>query len=218
MTPTTTRPDDEVRAEDRERVGVRDGDDVSTRAVDVPPVGSSLEGGRVRNRRVDQFAAQTQRAPERGIYLDRQGVRRVVGAGAPIPPGWTKVDDADLASRAGTVETAAAERDTAGPGNEDPDGKADRGSGRDKSVKGPREGSSSPTPPATTPSTTPPAKSREDREAELKRTSNDDLAGIIAGLEGATAPEEGKGSGTDGKVVKRDLIDVVLAAEYPAAS
>jgi hypothetical protein len=40
------------------------------------------------------------KAPERGIYLDGNGRRRVVAAGAAIPPGWELIDDSPIEDRA----------------------------------------------------------------------------------------------------------------------
>jgi hypothetical protein len=46
------------------------------------------------------------RASVRGVYQDRAGDRRVVGAGDVIPDGWTAVEETDLNARAAGTPTA----------------------------------------------------------------------------------------------------------------
>lgn len=52
--------------------------------------------------------ADVKRADVRGRYTDGNGRFRTVGAGDPIPDGWSKVDDTPLAARStGTPGGAA---------------------------------------------------------------------------------------------------------------
>jgi hypothetical protein len=85
--PPDTRSDAEVRAEDQSRAG---NDAVEHRAI----------GGATVIRRNDP-TAQVERAETRGHYRDLDGRRRVVGAGQPVPDGWTRIDTAELADRVG---------------------------------------------------------------------------------------------------------------------
>jgi hypothetical protein len=72
---------------------------------------------------VATYAPDHPRAQTRSVYLDSNGRRRNVAAGAPIPEGWEHVEDVDHEARAAATVTA---RDG---GDEDTgSGGADRGS------------------------------------------------------------------------------------------
>jgi hypothetical protein len=92
MTDTTTQTDAQARADDRARVGI-DGDGA---AVEHRAVASASTPIRNRRATVDESVP---RAATRGIYLDTANVRRVVGAGQPIPDGWTRVEPATVEDR-----------------------------------------------------------------------------------------------------------------------
>jgi hypothetical protein len=51
-------------------------------------------------------ASDAPRASARGTYRDRNGDLRVVGAGDPIPDGWSLVEETDLEARAAGTPTA----------------------------------------------------------------------------------------------------------------
>lgn len=103
------RPDEQVRAEDAERVG---NDAVERRAISV--------GNVVRNRRT-QPDGNVPRAESRGFYRDLDGRRRIVGAGQVVPDGWTRLGAADVEERRLGSELAGVTA-KAGDGNGTGDG------------------------------------------------------------------------------------------------
>lgn len=89
------KSDQEVRAADQQRVGVAGGDgDVESRAVTIPRAPALRDEGEV------------DRESTRSVYRDLEGRRRIVGSGAVIPPGWTRVEGAPLQGRGDRTETA----------------------------------------------------------------------------------------------------------------
>lgn len=114
------RPDDQVRAEDQERVG---NDAVSRRAISV--------GNVVRNRRAAPDA-DVERASERSHYRDLDGRRRVVGAGQAVPDGWTRIGPASLEDRQEASLQAAGVGDLAGT-SESSKQRARKGGGKSSS-------------------------------------------------------------------------------------
>jgi hypothetical protein len=78
------------------------------------------------------------RASVRGVYADREGKERIVGAGDVIPRGWTHVRDADnFGARAAAPPSARAR--AGGGGGRRGGGKAKPKPDEDKSVPGPDE-------------------------------------------------------------------------------
>lgn len=75
------RSDDEVRRDDAERSRSS-----ASNVVDVPARGSGVP-------------SDAPRAESRGIYADGNDRRRVLGAGEPVPDGWRRIEDGDVAAR-----------------------------------------------------------------------------------------------------------------------
>lgn len=116
------KSDQQVRADDQQRVGVAGGD-VESRVATIPRAPALGTG-------------EVERASRRSLYRDLDGRRRIVGAGQVIPTGWEAIDEDASTSGRGDRTTTAHPTEALG---------RDAGRAEDRAKRGPRDGSSKPT-------------------------------------------------------------------------